>query len=309
MTIAKLSAPFVPFFAEEMYQNLVRGPWPTSQPESVHLCGYPEPDSAAIDERLAAEMRLARELVSLGLQVRTDNKLRVRQPLARADVVVASEELSQRMAAHAGLVAEELNVHELRWLKPGEEGQAVRYELKPNFRSLGPRLGKKVQLVKQQLGEANAATLRAELASSGHIVLEVDGERIEIDSEDVDVQVVAAEGYAAAGSRAGVVVLHTALSPRLLDEGLGREILAKVQSVRKELDLGYTERIDLLVRGNERVCRVVEADRARLGKEALCSSVRVELAEPGAASAVPPRTERRTLEVQDETVELLVRRP
>ena len=307
-TIAKLSAPFVPFFAEEMYQNLVRRPWPSSQPESVHLCAYPEPDAAAIDEPLAAEMRLVRELVSLGLQVRTDNKLRVRQPLARADVVVASTELSQRMAAHGDLVAEELNVHELRWLEPGQEGQAVRYELKPNFRSLGPRLGKKVQLVKQRLGEANASALRAELATTGKLRLEVGGESIEIGAEDVEVQVMATEGYAAAGSRAGVVVLHTALSPALLDEGLGREVLAKVQSVRKELDLGYTERIEVVVRGSERLCRVIDADRARLAKEALCSSVRVEPADSAAAPAAPG-LERRLLEVQDETVEILVRRP
>ncbi len=89
VTIARLIAPFTPFFAEELYQNLVGRPWPETQPESVHLCAYPEPDLAAIDEPLAVEMRAVRELVCLGLQVRTVNKLKVRQPLALADVVVS----------------------------------------------------------------------------------------------------------------------------------------------------------------------------------------------------------------------------
>src|SRR5262249_35745894 len=151
VAIAKLLAPFTPFQAEAMYQNLVRRPWPASQPESVHLVGYPEPDPSAIDEALAREMRAVRELVSLGLQVRTANKLQVRQPLARADVVLSQHALAGPLAAHLDLIKEELNVHEIRFLKPGEEGSAVRYVLKPNFRALGPKLGKKVQLAKQVL--------------------------------------------------------------------------------------------------------------------------------------------------------------
>jgi isoleucyl-tRNA synthetase len=273
----------------------------------VHLCAYPVADPAVVDEPLATEMRLARDLVSLGLQVRTDNKLRVRQPLAQADVVVASAELGERMAAYGELVAEELNVLAVRWLEPGAEGGAVRYELKPNFRSLGPKLGKKVQLVKQQLATANPSAIRTALASQGSVTLEVDGEPVTLTAEDVDVAVVAAEGYAAAGGRGGVVVLHTALSPALLDQGLAREILARVQSLRKELDLGYTESIELTVRGSERVRRVVEADRAHLAKEALCSSIRVEASSssPPLPARVPERVE---LEVQDETIEIVVGR-
>src|SRR5262249_34553171 len=152
-------APFVPFFAEEMFQNLVRRPWPDTQPESVHLVAYPEPDESAIDEALAEEMRAVRELVSLGLSVRTANKLKVRQPLSRVDVVVSSQRLAEALAPHVSLIAEELNVHEVRFLRPGEEGSAVRYVLKPNFRTLGPKLGKKVQLAKQELAKADAAAL------------------------------------------------------------------------------------------------------------------------------------------------------
>ena len=275
VTITQMIAPFVPFFADGMYQNLVRKPWPTSQALSVHLSAFPEPDVAAIDEPLADEMAAVRELVSLGLQVRTDNKLKVRQPLARADVVVSDASIRERIQQYEALVREELNVHEIRWLEPGQEGQAVGYELKPNFRALGPRLGKKVQQVKKQLAEADASVLRSELASTGAIGVQVDGEQVALDASEVQVAVVAADGFAAAGGRTGVVVLHTALSDALLDEGLGREILAKVQGHRKQLDLGYTDRIVLEVRGSERVQRVMEAERERIANEALCSDLQV----------------------------------
>jgi isoleucyl-tRNA synthetase len=275
VTVTKMIAPFVPFFAEDLYQNLVRRPWPSTQPESVHLAAYPEPERAVIDERLAAEMGAVRELVSLGLQVRTAGKLKVRQPLSRADIVVSSGELREALQRHAELVAEELNVHEVRWLRPGEEGEEVSYQLKPNFRALGPRLGKKVQAVKKALAAADAGALRAELAEHGVCRVEADGESIELSGDEVEVAVVAAEGYAAAGGRAGVVVLHSELNDQLLDEGLAREVLARVQAQRKQLDLGYTDRIRLVVRGSERVQRVVRAHQAHIAKEALCDAVSV----------------------------------
>jgi isoleucyl-tRNA synthetase len=189
VAITGLIAPFTPFFAEELYQNLVRGPWPVSQPESVHLTSYPEPDLAAVDEALATEMRAVRELVSLGLQVRTSNKLKVRQPLSRADVVVSNPALREGLVSHAELFVDELNVHEVRFLRPGEEGGAVRYVLKPNFRALGPKLGKKVQLAKQALAKANAAELRTRLASEGKVTIDLEGEAVELGPEEIEVVV------------------------------------------------------------------------------------------------------------------------
>ena len=276
VSICKMIAPFVPFFAEDMYQNLVRGPWPSTQPESVHLCSYPAPDAAAIDEALATDMRTIRELVSLGLQVRTDNQLKVRQPLRRADVVVSSEDSAKRLESYKNLIAEELNVRQVRWLLPGQEGEEVSYQLKPNFRALGPRLGKQVQGVKKALAAADAGALRTELATHGKVSIDVDGAPIELNGEEVQVAVVASEGFAAAGGRAGVVVLHTALDDELRDEGFAREVLAKIQAHRKKLALGYTDRIAVVVRGGDRVAEVVEKHRAHIEKEALCASLAVE---------------------------------
>ena len=298
--ISRLMAPFTPFFAEELHQNLVRGPWPATQPESVHLCAFPEPDAAAIDEPLAREMAAVRELVSLGLQVRTINKLKVRQPLSRADVVVSTNALADALRAHAPLFAEELNVHEVRFLRPGEEGGEVRYVLKPNFRALGPKLGKKVQLAKAALARADAAALRADLAASGKTSIDLEGERFELGPEEIEVVVEAAEGFAAAGGKAGVVVLHIALTDALKDEGLAREILSRVQGVRKELNLGFTETIRLAVDGSDRARRVAESARKTLAEESLASEVVI-----GAATF---EGERREVNVDGEAVVLVIAR-
>ncbi|HSN97551.1 MAG TPA: isoleucine--tRNA ligase [Candidatus Nanopelagicales bacterium] len=302
VTIAKLSAPFTPFMADAMYQNLVRKPWPASQPESVHLSGWPVADEAAIDEQLTREMRAVRDLVSLGLQVRTAHKLKVRQPLGRADLVLGQPALVEalRREEYAWLIRDELNVKELCFLKPGEEGAEVRYVLKPNFRALGPKLGKKVQIAKQVLARADASALRAALASEGKVTIDLDGESVEIGPEEIEVAVEASEGFAAAGGRVGVVVLHTTLTDALRDEGLGREILSRVQGLRKELDLGFTERIRLGLDGSERVRRVAEAWRETLMQEALATSV--ELGAEGLAG------ERREVTVDGEALVIVVGR-
>lgn len=272
VTLSKLIAPFVPFFAEGLYQNLVRRAWPDA-PQSVHLVAYPDADESLIDESLAAEMRAVRELVSLGLQVRSDNRLRVRQPLGRADVVVSDRALAASLASYGPLIAEELNVHEVRWLEPGQEAGAVHYRLKPNFRALGPRIGKKVQALKQALERADAARLHAELSREGKVVVDVEGEGIDLSGEELDIAVVASEGFAAAGGRTGVVVLHTELTPELRDEGLARDVLAKVQQKRKDLGLAFTDKLALTIYGSERIMRVVEAARSTIAEEALCASL------------------------------------
>jgi isoleucyl-tRNA synthetase len=145
--------------------------------------------------------------------------------------------------------------------------------LKPNFRALGPKLGKKVQVAKQVLATADAAQIRAALATAGKVTLDLEGEAVELGPDEIEVVVEAADGFAAAGGRAGVVVLHTALTDALRDEGLGREILSRVQALRKELDLGFTERVRLAIDGSERVRRVAAAMREVIAAEALAVEV------------------------------------
>jgi isoleucyl-tRNA synthetase len=302
VTLTRLAAPFTPFFAEELWQNLVRRPWPTTQAESVHLVRWPEADASIVDRKLAREMRAVRDLVSLGLQVRNATQLAVAQPLSRAEVVVGDAELVDAVRAHAELVAEELNVHELGVLAPGEEAGFVRYTLKPNFKALGPKLGKKVQVCKAVLAKADAAALRAELVRDGRIVLELEGEKVDIGPEELEIAVDASEGHAAAGGKAGVVVLHTTLDDRLRDEGLARKVLRALQQLRKDAGLDFADRIRVHVEGSERALRVAQASRALLAREALCEALSFA-GEPRVAMA-----EARVSTIDGETLSLSLER-
>jgi len=286
VTISRLAAPFVPFFADEMFQSLVRKPWPNTMPESVHLASFPVADTAAADAPLGAEMRAVRELVSLGLQVRTQAKVRVRQPLRRADVVVSDKALVGALKAHVDLICEELNVHEVGLLASGEEAGFVRYALKPNFRALGPKLGKKVQACKQVLAVADAALLRTELALKGSVEIVVEGEPITLGPEEIEISVEAEKGFAAAGGKAGVIVLNIQLDDELRDEGLAREIIARVQGLRKEQGLDFADRIRLHVGGSDRVVRVATSGQASLATESLAVNLTVGAAAQPATKAL-----------------------
>ena len=165
VTVTNLAAPFVPFMAEEIYQNLVRGPFGDERSESVHLCDYAAADEAVIDRKLSREMAAVRNIVSLGLRVRTDHKLKVRQPLSRAEVILPDAGQREALAAYSDLIAGELNVHDVVFVGEGEEH--VRYLVRPNYRRLGPRLGKKMPAAKKAFQSADAAELRRQLLDTG----------------------------------------------------------------------------------------------------------------------------------------------
>jgi isoleucyl-tRNA synthetase len=178
----------------------------------------------------------------------------------------------------AALVAEELNVKEVAVAAAGAEKGFVEFQLKPNFRALGPKLGKKVQLAKQFLAKADASAIRAELVSRGSVALDLEGERFECTPEEIEVQVVAKPGYAAAGGRSGVVVVQLVaddpvVEQALEDEGLAREILSRVQQVRKDLSLGFTDRIDFSIEGSDRVLRVTQQHEELICGDALATRV------------------------------------
>ncbi len=297
-TLAHLIAPFVPFFAEEMYQNLVRGVGVEAAEESVHLADFPVVDPTRVDRGLAEEMAAVRAVISLGLSVRAANKLKVRQPLARADVVFNDGALGGRLEAYRAAIEEELNVHEVRFMHPGHEGGAVTFRLKPNFRALGARLGPRVQRVKAALETADGDRLHAELARAGKLTLTIDGEALAIGADEVEVSAEAAAGFAAETGQVGVVVLHTTLTEALIDEGILREIASRVQAERKERGLEYTDRILLSLGGSERVVRVARDGAEHLRAECLVAELRLE-ATPADAKEVP---------LGDETLLLAVRR-
>jgi isoleucyl-tRNA synthetase len=273
VTLSRLLAPFTPFFAEELYQNLVvRAGVPHAQ-ASVHFESFPEVNRTLIDQQLSVDTRAVREIVSLGLSVRTVSKLKVRQPLSRADVVFNDAAVKERLVGYSPLIQEELNVHEVRFMAQGHVDGAVAFRLKPNFRTLGPRLGKGVQAVKRALEKANGAELYTALAQRGRAELEVDGERLSFSPEELEVVVEAAPGFAAETGRIGVVVLHTSLTESLIDEGILREVMSRIQGARKDRGLGFADRIALTMDGSERLLRVVKSNEQQIRKECLASSI------------------------------------
>jgi len=265
--VARLLAPFLPFATEEIWQNLSRRPFPESDEMSVHLCDYPEPDVAAVNEDLSRVMGVVRSLVSMGMQVRTAERLRVRQPLEAAEVVLADPELESALVRHEDLIREELNVKALHLVPKADE--YVRYVVKPNFRALGPRVGKRMPAVKAALADADGAALLRALETDGRVSIDAGGEAVELGPEEIAVSLEAREGFAAASGADGVVVLRTALTPELVEEGHYREVLNRVQTFRKELDLEYTGRIRLSLDGASALLDAVRPREADLARETL----------------------------------------
>jgi isoleucyl-tRNA synthetase len=301
-TTAKLIAPFVPHLAERIYQNLVVGPSQAAKevvPESVHLTMFPEADTWAIDASLSQKMRAVRDVVSVGLKVRTDHKLKVRQPLRRAHIVLNNVSLREALADHKPMILEELNVLDADFLTYEGAQRFGQYAYKPNFRSLGQRgLGKQAQELKKAW-----ATLSLEDKAILDGVL-VDGKGtykgIDLVRDDIEASFETKEGFAAAGDRVGVVVLETTLDDELRDLGFARELLSRIQTARKELGLEYYDRIALSVVGGERVARVMAKQQDAIAKECLATSVSLTDAPAGATP--------RDVDVEGEPVTIAIAR-
>ncbi len=248
VTITKLIAPFTPFLAETLWQQLVdlqRGGL-----ESVHLADYPKADVALINEKQSDEMRLLREIVSLGRAARSTAKLKVRQPLSGIKVLFSGEAASQIFAqsdvdSSAKIVQDELNIKEMQVLNDRNMfNEFVTFSVVPDFKKLGPKLGKRLPEGKKQLAEADGGALLAEMEAHQKIVLKIsDGGEAELTGEEVQIRLTAKDGYAAAQGASCVVVLVTELTEELLAEGRAREIVRLIQDRRKEMNLKYTARI------------------------------------------------------------------
>jgi isoleucyl-tRNA synthetase len=240
LATAKLIAPFTPFLAETLWRNL-SGVFGDRAVESVHLCDYPLGRSEAVDGQLSQRMRLLRDIASLGRSARMEAKLKVRQPLAKVEVILADPQHQPWLEEHDALLCEELNVKTVEYAREAE--QYIDYVVQPNFRRLGPRVGKLMPALKIALLNADGAELMSQLKTRGNIRLKVSKRVIELDGEDVQVRLQAKEGWAAAQGRDCVVVLSTELTPPLVREGYARDIHRLIQERRKQLELEYTDRI------------------------------------------------------------------
>jgi isoleucyl-tRNA synthetase len=272
-TTAKMVAPFVPFVSEVMWRNLT-STFGEKTPPSVHLCDYPTADSGRIDSDLSRRMSLLREVASLGLSARANAKLKVRQPLSGVTVILKDTTDQPWLAEHDELLKTELNVQDVTYTT--DAGEYVSYSVVPNFKRLGPRVGKLMPHVKKAFGDADAAKMMAELSDSGATSIEVAGETISLDNEDIEVRLAAKEGWAAAQGTGVVVVLATELTPELVRAGYSRDLVRFVQDRRKELDLERTDRINVVVAtDSDELEQAIEENKDYITGETLAVSLEV----------------------------------
>ncbi len=265
--VAKLTAPLTPFVADAIYEGL-----DGSEP-SVHLCDYPEPDLALRDEALEWQMAVAREAVGLGREARAHGGLKVRQPLREAVVVAAGAE-REAIERFDATVRDELNVKAVRYATDADE--LGNFELKPNYRALGPRFGKDMPQLAAAVGALDASRAAATLRDGGEVHVSVGGREHPLTADDVQLALQPLDGYQVERSGAHAVALDTVLDDELRAEGLAREVVHAVQNARKEAGLDVEDRIALGLGGDAELLEAVRAHQQYVTGETLATSLDLE---------------------------------
>ncbi len=266
LQLSRIAAPFVPFVSDAIYRNLrVEG-----MPDSVHLCDFPAGDASRRDIRLERQMAAVMTVVTLGRTLRAAHDLKVRQPLRKMQVACRNAELLQSVADLKDIILDELNVKDAEFLMQASGFATAR--AKANFARLGPKLG---PVVKKAAGVIAALTSEQveELAEGKTLVLEIGGQKVELEQEDVLIEHIPHEGSVVAAEGGIVVALDKALTPELVEEGLAREFVSKLQNMRKTADLEVTRRIRVRYTGNEAVRNAVRRHGEYIMVETLCVSL------------------------------------
>ena len=275
VTLAKVTAPYTPFVAEMMYSNLVPQFFKEA-PVSVHLCRFPEPDESLIDEELERGMEGVTDIVVNGRSARNAGNLKNRQPLA--EMVVVSEKPLNLSDEEKSIVLEELNVKKMT--VANDASVYIKYKLKPQLKTLGPKYGKLLGAISKFLSECNADEVVAKIRADGEY--EVPGLGVSLKLEDLQIFTESANGYVAQSDKGVTVALSTVLTEELIDEGVEREIVSKIQNMRKEAGFEVTDRIAVFYKGEGRAAKVFAA--AGFAKDVLADSVAEGSAPEGAYS-------------------------
>ena len=250
--LSKLIAPFVPFIAEEIYQNLVRS-LDSSAPISVHFCKFPECDESLIDESLNEGMNKVLDIVLLGRACRSSSNVKNRQPLSKV-IVCSSKELKLDSELE-DLIKDELNVEELELLHNADE--FVSYEIKPQLRTVGPKYGKLLGGIKNYLANINSVEAVTNVRSGKTLEFEVNGEKVELKEEDLLISLKNKEGFASETNGEITVVLDTTLTENLIEKGTIKELISKIQNFRKESGFEVVNHIKIEVSGDEKLVNLI----------------------------------------------------
>ncbi|MEG1781612.1 MAG: DUF5915 domain-containing protein, partial [Oscillospiraceae bacterium] len=266
VTLSKAAAPIVPFMTEQIYQNLVCTVDKTA-PVSVHLCRYPVADTKRIDTELEKDMSLVLEIATLGRAARNAANLKNRQPLASL-YVKADRRLNDYYEA---IIAEELNVKSVEEIS--DASGYISYTFKPQLKTLGPKFGKRLGEVKALLASLDGGKAKAELDKNGAItLLSPDGD-IVLTAEDLLIETKQTEGFESVSDNNVIVALDTNITPQLLEEGFVREVISKLQTMRKEADFQVLDHIKVYMTADEKLCDIVKKNAAEIEENTLALSI------------------------------------
>ena len=266
VTIAKTAAPMIPFMTEDIYQNLVRSV-DKDAPESIHLCDFPTVNEAWIDKDLEADMKELLEIVVLGRACRNTANIKNRQPIGTM-YVKAEKKMSE---FYTDIIADELNVKEVKFADDVES--FISYSFKPQLRTVGPKYGKLLGGIRQALTDINGTAAMNELRTNGVLKLDINGNDVELTEEDLLIETAQTEGYVSEADGETSVVLDTNLTPELIEEGFVREIISKIQTMRKEAGFEVMDKIVVYAHGNDKIQDVMKAHEDEIKSEVLADEM------------------------------------
>ena len=266
VNLIKCAAPMIPFMTEEIYQNIVRSV-DASAPESIHLCDYPVADEKAIDKELEANMDHVLEIVVLGRAGRNDAAIKNRQPIGKM-MVKADFDIP---AFYEEIILDELNVKSLE--KTDTADSFISYTFKPQLKTVGPKFGKQLGGIRKALSEIDGVKAMAELKSTGVLKLDIEGGIVELAEEDLLIDTAQTEGYVTESDKGITVVLDKNLTPELIEEGFVRELVSKIQTMRKEAGFEVMDRINVYAVGNDKIKEIMEANKDSIAHDVLADAV------------------------------------
>ena len=259
VTVAKASAPMIPFMAEDIYRNLVCSIY-KDEPESVHLCEFPVVDESAIDAELEENMEELLNIVVMGRAARNGASMKNRQPLSTM-YVQAKKELPSYCVE---IIEDELNIKNVKFVSDMSEFSS--YSFKPQLKTVGPKYGKFLGAIRTLLAEVDGNKAKKELDETGAIKFDVDGNEIVLTEEDLLIDIKQKEGYFSLSDKYTTVAIDTTLTAELIEEGFVNEVISKLQTMRKDSDFDVTDHIKVYVNNNDKIAEVVKNNEAEIAK-------------------------------------------
>ncbi len=272
VTLAKVCAPFVPFMTEEIYQNLVTNLDKTA-PESIHLCDFPVANEDYIDEKLEENMETVLEIVTLGRACRNVSGMKNRQVLSKA-YVESKKKLDEN---YYYIIKEELNVKELEFVD--DASSFVSYNVKPNLKTVGPKFGAILPKINQMLRMGDGTAYVRELKENSKVVLEIGEAKVELLEEDLLIETTKSEKYISMQEDDMIVVLNIELTPELIEEGFVRELISKIQNLRKESGFEVQNHIEIYYSGNDKLAEIIERNKNEIADDTLADKIEAGVGE------------------------------